>query len=77
MAFESATKNRRGAYLKALYEGGDQEREFAARYRGWARKLVYQYPHVGGVLERIASSYDHEAGWQDAESDIRQRLSFL
>ena len=75
--FQIGTKNRRGAYLRALYEGGDQERNLAARCRGWSRKLVYQYPHVGGVLERIASSYDHEAGRQDTESDIRQRLSFL
>ena len=54
-----------------------QESELAERYRGWARKLVYEYPYVGALLERIASSYDTEAGWEDTRFEVRQRLPYL
>ena len=67
--FEIGARNRRGAYLRG--EGGDQERDLAARYRAWARELVYGYPYVGAVLERIATLCDHEAGWQDTELEVR------
>ncbi len=67
--------NRRGVHYRD--EDGDQERDLAARYRSWAHKLAYDYPYVAAVLERIAAVYDQEAGWQDTESDVRQRLSFL
>ena len=74
--FRIGSLNRRGVHRRAFDEGGDQERELADRYRYRARKLVYQYPYVGGLLERIAAAYEHQAGWEDTESDIRQRLSF-
>ena len=56
-------------------EAGDQERDLATRYRGWACKLVYEYPYVASLLERIVVTYDQEAKWEDTESQIRQRLS--
>ena len=71
-AFVVGARNRRGAHYRG--SGGDQERDLTARYRAWAGELVYEYPYVGGLLERIAASYDHEAEWQDTESEIRQRL---
>lgn len=64
--------NARGAHWRG--EGGLQERELAAKYRGWAQKLVFDYPYVGSVLERIAASYDREAEWHDSESKVRKRL---
>lgn len=72
--FKVGARNSRGGYLKALDEGGNQERDLAARYRGWAKKLVYEYPYVGGLLERIAASYDSQAGREDTKASIRQRL---
>ncbi len=75
--FEVGTRNSRGGYLKALDEGGNQERDLAARYRGWAKNLAYEYPYVGGLLERIAASYDTQAGQEDTKSDIRQRLPYM
>ncbi len=75
--FEIATWNSRGVYSKDLDEGGDQERDLAARYRSWAKKLAYEYPYVSGLLERIAASYDTQAGQEDTESDIRQRLPYM
>ena len=66
--------NRRGVYSRG--EGGDQERDLAARYRGWAQELV-EYPYVCGLLERIKAIYDREAEREDVESEVIQRLSLL
>jgi hypothetical protein len=63
-----------GAYFRG--EGGEQERELAAKYRARAERLHFDYPYVGGGLEEIAASYDHEAGWQDSEAKITKRLRF-
>ena len=73
--FEIGTLRSRGAHWRG--EGGGQERELAERYRGWARKLVHEYPFVGALLERIAGYYDTEAGWQDTSSEVRRRLPYL
>ena len=65
--------NARGVHWRG--EGGDQERELAAKYRAWAQQLDFDFPYVSSVLERIAASYDHDAKWQDSESNVRKRLS--
>ena len=74
LGFNIGTQNTRGTHWKG--EGGDQERNLAARYRDWAQKLVYEFPFVAGLLEDIAKSYDHQAGWEDNQSDLRRRLPF-
>ncbi len=55
-------------------EGGVQERELAAKYRGWARLRTFDFPYVSSVLESIAASYDHDAKREDTEVEIRKRL---
>jgi hypothetical protein len=72
--FNVATRNARGAHWRG--DGGDQEREIAARYRGWAEKLAYEYPYVGSVLAGIADSYEHEAKWHDSDAKVRSRLPY-
>ncbi|MCF8004463.1 MAG: HigA family addiction module antidote protein [Chromatiaceae bacterium] len=72
IGFQVGTHNSRGVH--AWGEGGEQERELAAKYRGWAERQHFDYPYVGGVLEGIASSYDREAGRQDSEAKITKRL---
>lgn len=72
IGFQVGTRNSRGVHARG--EGGEQERELAAKYRGLAERLHFDYPYVGGVLEGIASSYDREAGWQDSEAKITKRL---
>ena len=64
--------NSRGFHCRS--EGGAQERELAARYRAWAERLHFDYPHVGGILEDIAASYDREAGWEDSKAKVAKRL---
>ena len=72
--FNISVRNSRGAHFRS--EGGEQERELAAKYRARAERLHFDYPYVGGVLEEIAASYDHEAGWQDSEATVTKRLSY-
>jgi hypothetical protein len=64
--------NARGAHFRG--EGGAEERELAAKYRGWAQQLAFDYPYVGSVLESIAASYDREAEWHDSEAKVSKRL---
>src|SRR5262249_22762372 len=70
--FVVGVHNSRGAHFRA--EGGGQERELAARYRGWSQQLAFQYPYVASVLEAVAASYDREAEWRDSEAKVTKRL---
>jgi hypothetical protein len=67
--FHVATRNARGAHWRG--EGGEQERELSAKYRGSARKVAYEFPYVSTVLESIAESYDREANWEDTDAKVR------
>ena len=64
--------NARGAHWRA--EGGGQERELAAKYRGWSQQSAFQFPYVSSVLEEIAASYDREAELHDSEAKVSKRL---
>jgi hypothetical protein len=72
--FHIGVHNSRGAHWRG--EGGDQERELAAKYRVWAERLHFDYPYVGSVVESIAASYEREGGWQDSEAQITKRLRY-
>ena len=72
--FLIGARNRRGVHSRGMDEGGSQERELAAKYRGWARRRAFAYPYVSSVLENIAASYDRDAKREDAEMEIRKRL---
>jgi hypothetical protein len=70
--FYIGVRNSRGAHYRG--QGGEQERELAAKYRARAQRLQLDYPYVEAILEGIAASYEREAGWEDAEAKIRMRL---
>jgi len=70
--FSMGVHNSRGPQWRG--EGGEKERELAAKYRGWAESFHFDYPYVGGLLESIATSYEREAGWHDSEEKIAKRL---
>lgn len=72
--FLVGVRNSRGVYSHSSGEGGQQERDLAAKYRVCAEQLRFDYPHVGGVLEDIAVSYDRDASWQDFRTVIAKRL---
>jgi len=60
--------NMRGAHFKALYEGGEQERELAKQCRAWADTAL-AWPRTAALLENIAESWERDA---DA-ADVRAR----
>lgn len=70
--FQIGVHNSRGAVVRG--EGGTQERDLAGKYRGWARTLAFEFPHVASVLEAIASSYDRQGEWHDSEAKVSHRL---
>jgi hypothetical protein len=72
--FYDGVYNSRGVHSRG--EGGEQERELAAKFRAWAERLHFDYPYIGGVLESIAASYDREARWEDSEAKITKRLGY-
>ena len=76
LGFNIGVFNGRGVVSRGLNEGGVQERELAAKYRGWAKLRAFDYPHVSGVLESIAASYDRDAKKEDTEVEVRKRLEY-
>jgi addiction module HigA family antidote len=66
--------NSRGVHWRG--EGGAQERDLAAKYRGWAKQLGFAYPYVGSVLDSIATSYDREAEWHDTDAKVSRWLRY-
>ena len=67
--------NSRGVAWRGV--GGQQERDLAAKYRGWANALQYSHPFVASeLLSGMVKTYEHEAGREDLEADIRRRLPY-
>ena len=66
--------NQRGAHFRG--QGGAQERELAARYRGWSKQVAFSAPFISRLLERIAKSYDYDAEWHDTDANVRRRLAY-
>jgi hypothetical protein len=63
--------NMRGVYSKAVFEGGNQERELASQYREWAKGVV-AWPRTSATLERIATTWDREAVQADVRAEQDQ-----
>ena len=72
--FIIGTSNARGVVTRQIGETGDQERELAAKYRGWAQQVAYEFPRVGAVLERIAEGYDGDASRRDTMANLQRRF---
>ena len=72
--FEIGVYNARGAHMRSVDEGGEQERELSAKYRAWAERLVFDYPHSAKILERIAQGYERDAKRHDSDALVRRRL---
>lgn len=72
IGFNVAERNSRGVHTRG--EGGDQERNIAARYRASAQALAYKYPFVRAMIDEIATSYERQAQWEDTDARVRSRL---
>lgn len=65
--------NLRGVHWRG--EGGNQERELAAKYRNWASALEFSHPYVSSrILMQMAGGYERDAHNEDNEAGIRRRL---
>ncbi len=66
--FELAIINSRGVYSRSLTEGGEQEREFARKFQGYADQIRAGWPMVAAALERVADGYRRDAERVDEEA---------
>jgi hypothetical protein len=66
----------RGVTTRGLLDGGAQERTLAEKWRDRAHRIRDGWPRTAAVLDSVATSYEHQARENDAESErIRQGLS--
>jgi addiction module HigA family antidote len=69
-----ALRNARGAHWRG--EGGAQERELAAQYRGWAESMAYTHPRVAAILRGVEKTYLREAEWEDNDAKVARRMRY-
>lgn len=60
--------NKRGVYGKGINEGGGQERELAARYKGWADAAL-KYPRTSAMLMAISDDWTRHAEHADVNAE--------
>jgi len=67
-----AVYNARG--IHRIEENAGDERELAAKYRAWARKLGFAHPYVATLVEEIAARYERDAERVISDAAVRRRL---
>ena len=63
--------NLRGSYMKGIYEGGQQERELAAKYDRYA-EICSRWVRTAEVHRRLARQYRAEAEREDERAAARK-----
>jgi hypothetical protein len=72
--FLTACFNRRGGVMKAIYEGGAQERALASKYLAWSEICATSHSvRTARLLARIARAYNSEAEDADRRAQIDKR----
>ena len=66
--------NMRGVYGKAVFEGGDQERQLAEEYRRYAA-IAAAWPRTSALLTAIAKGWGRDAEREDLEAAKRKLRS--
>lgn len=61
--------NDRGVSTRGPYSGGQQERDLAAKYKGWADQVRNSWPRTGALLDSIAQDYESDARREDGRAD--------
>lgn len=69
--FDSSVRNQRGVYTKSLSEGGEQERDLAAKYLKLAELFKFRWPRTSLALRRIAEGYESDAKRADDMTEGR------
>lgn len=70
-----AKRNQRGVTWRPNPDNGDQEREIAKSYFGFAEKLSKDFPYVASVLRNLGDDYEHEAEMHDRDGRLSRRMS--
>lgn len=60
--------NGRGITTRGPYDGGEQERNIADRYKHWAQQAAGEWPRTSRILRRLAEEYEREASRHDTEA---------
>jgi excisionase family DNA binding protein len=63
--------NNDGTTSRGVFDGGDLERDKAARYTEWSKQVAATSPRTGRLLRRIADSYERDARRHDDDATIR------
>ena len=63
--------NRRGVTVRMPNDGGQLEREEAAKYRKFAEEIRFESARTAAVLDRIADYYDEHAKREDDGAELR------
>ncbi|WP_209004874.1 hypothetical protein [Pannonibacter phragmitetus] len=71
--FDLGVRNSRGVTTRGPYDGGEQERKLAQRYRSLANRYGNSHPRVSSVLTSVAESYEWDARRQDERAAVGER----
>ncbi len=66
--------NNRGMVRREIGEGGEQERDIAERYGGYARQLADEWPRTSRLMRRIADSYCSDARRVDTTAELDEEM---
>ena len=73
--FVTGVRNARGVTVRAVDEGGRRERDLAAVYAAHADAQMIESPFVSTVLRWLEESFESDAKWMDAKTEVDQRLA--
>jgi excisionase family DNA binding protein len=62
--------NSRGVTSRSPYDGGQQERNLADKYAGWAKATAARWPRTSRILRGLAESYERDAQREDARAEV-------
>lgn len=71
--FVLGVRNARGMTSRGPYDGGEQERELAGRYRTLAARYGNSHPRVAAMLISIAEDYEWDGRRHDEEAAVHER----
>lgn len=67
--------NKRGVFSKAMFEGGNQERELAEQWRQWANTVGSRWHRTFSLLNAVAADWESYAKREDERAE-QDRLKF-
>jgi hypothetical protein len=71
--FDLGVRNARGVTVRGPYDGGNQERDLAGKYRKLALRYGNSYPRVSALITSIAEEYDWDASRADERAAVGER----